>query len=426
MSAVIASLSMASSLVAQPFVSRQVATPGTTQFGNSNIAGTALSSRLGVGNLFPVYTVDVTGSGYYVINAVGSSSANGSGVVYGHSLGASGVPIGVIGTCESQTGRGMFGASNNTIGPGIGMYGASYGDNGVGVLGWSLSPSGVTYGVKGDCSSPSGYAGYFNGRGYFNGNVGIGVASPLYQLDTAGSGLYVIHAANSTTTNGSAAIFGDSTATSGVPIGVYGNCASDTGRGVFGAARNGAGSAIGVYGYSANPSVSSYGVYAGGNLGATGTKTFRIDHPLDPANAYLLHYSAEGPEPQNIYNGVIALDQQGEAWVQLPEYFEEINTKYRYQLTALDAAMPNLHVGHRIEGNKFLIAGGKAGMEVSWEVKALRNDRWVRTYGAPVELQKPASERGKYQRPELYGQPKEMGIDYRSEQPEEPAGADRK
>ena len=74
--------------------------------------------------------------------------------------------------------------------------------------------------------------------------------------------------------------------------------------------------------------------------------------------------------------------------------------------------MPDLHVGQRIHDNKFLIAGGKAGMEVSWEVKALRNDRWVRTYGAPVEIAKSASERGKYQRPELYGQPAEMGIDF--------------
>jgi hypothetical protein len=48
-------------------------------------------------------------------------------------------------------------------------------------------------------------------------------------------------------------------------------------------------------------------------------------------------------------------------------------------------------------------AGGASGAKVSWEVKAVRNDRWVRQNGAPVEPEKPAQEKGAYQRPELYG-----------------------
>jgi hypothetical protein len=53
-------------------------------------------------------------------------------------------------------------------------------------------------------------------------------------------------------------------------------------------------------------------------------------------------------------------------------------------------------------------------MEVSWEVKAIRNDRWVRTYGAPIEQDKAGGEKGKYLNPELYGQPKERGAFYRT------------
>jgi len=59
----------------------------------------------------------------------------------------------------------------------------------------------------------------------------------------------------------------------------------------------------------------------------------------------------------------------------------------------------------------FRIAGGVAGGRVSWRVEALRNDRWVQQHGAPVEVEKQDLERGRYQHPELYGQPAEKGMD---------------
>ena len=36
----------------------------------------------------------------------------------------------------------------------------------------------------------------------------------------------------------------------------------------------------------------------------------------------------------------------------------------------------------------FRIAGGKPGAKGSWEVKGVRNDRFVRTYGCAVETEK--------------------------------------
>ena len=63
----------------------------------------------------------------------------------------------------------------------------------------------------------------------------------------------------------------------------------------------------------------------------------------------------------------------------------------------------------------FRIAGGKPGAKASWEVKGVRNDLFVRTYGCAVETEKSVAERGKYQHPELYGLPKEMGVNYRPE-----------
>ena len=93
----------------------------------------------------------------------------------------------------------------------------------------------------------------------------------------------------------------------------------------------------------------------------------------------------------------------------MPVYFSEINRDPRYFLTPVGAAMPNLHIAEELNlGSSectFRIAGGVPGKKVCWEVKALRNDIYVRTYGAPVEIEKPETERGTYQQPELYGEP---------------------
>jgi hypothetical protein len=63
---------------------------------------------------------------------------------------------------------------------------------------------------------------------------------------------------------------------------------------------------------------------------------------------------------------VAVLDDQGRASVELPRYFEALNTSFRYQLTAVGAAMRDLHVAAEIYGNVFEIAGGVPGGKVSW------------------------------------------------------------
>lgn len=135
----------------------------------------------------------------------------------------------------------------------------------------------------------------------------------------------------------------------------------------------------------------------------TAAKAFCIDHPLDPANKYLHHHCTEGADPLNVYSGTVIADGIGEARVQLPDYFESINRDPRYQLTAIGAPAPNLHVAQEILDNAFVIAGAAPGMKVSWRIEAVRNDRWVQTHGIRVEVDKPAHLRGKYQHPELYG-----------------------
>ena len=46
----------------------------------------------------------------------------------------------------------------------------------------------------------------------------------------------------------------------------------------------------------------------------------------------------------NLYRGTVVLDAAGEGWAALPSYFQSINRDFTYQLTAVGAPMPNLHV----------------------------------------------------------------------------------
>jgi hypothetical protein len=140
--------------------------------------------------------------------------------------------------------------------------------------------------------------------------------------------------------------------------------------------------------------------------------TFKIDHPLDPAHKYLSHSVVESPEYLNLYNGTALLDQSGEAVVQLPEWFEALNKDFRYQLTAIGAPGPNLYIAEKVAHNRFKIAGGQAGMEVSWQVTGVRQDAYVKANPLKVEEEKPAAERGYYLHPEVHGQPEEKGIEW--------------
>lgn len=197
-------------------------------------------------------------------------------------------------------------------------------------------------------------------------------------------------------------------------VGVYSGGGAVDAVGVYGQAITDSGFGYGVYGEG-----NRYGVFAQGELGASGTKTFMIDHPLDPENKYLRHFSVESPEILNMYRGNVVLDAADAATVVLPDYFEAINTEFTYQLTAIGAPARDLHVQYEIEGNTFAIAGGIAGMKVSWVVYAQRNDPYVRqTEGArEVELDKRPEERGKYLMPRLYGAPDSMGVMYRPTEP---------
>ena len=154
--------------------------------------------------------------------------------------------------------------------------------------------------------------------------------------------------------------------------------------------------------------------YFDGPVTVTGLLTkavggFKIDHPLAPANKYLNHSFVESPEMKNVYDGVVVLDASGEAWVQLPEWFETLNRDFRYQLTCIGEFAP-VYIRQKIAGNRFKIAGGSVGMEVSWQVTGIRQDVWANAHRLTVEENKASEEQGKYLHPKEYNQPNSMGI----------------
>lgn len=114
---------------------------------------------------------------------------------------------------------------------------------------------------------------------------------------------------------------------------------------------------------------------ASGGPDPSAPKAFIIEHPLDPKNMVLRHYCLEGPVVQNVYNGTIILDYQGNGLVELPPYFDLLNADPQYTLTPVGAPMPKLHVSKEIKENRFWIGGGAPRGKVCWEVKARRNDR---------------------------------------------------
>jgi hypothetical protein len=130
---------------------------------------------------------------------------------------------------------------------------------------------------------------------------------------------------------------------------------------------------------------------------------FKIDHPLDPAGKFLAHSFVESSDMKNFYDGIVVADRTGEAVVDLPKWFSAVNGEFRYQLTPIGGSAPGLHVKQEIEGNRFVIAGAKAGMKICWQVTGTRRDAWAMANRIVVEEDKKAIERDYYLHPDLHG-----------------------
>jgi trimeric autotransporter adhesin len=326
----------------------------------ASTSGTAIVANGGTNNASGI-GISATGGLYGVYSSTASDS------ILGTSSSATGV-VGISACCG-----GVYGQASTSLGTGVGGVNLDTGGTGV----WADAPTG--YGVYATSGEP---AGYFAGT--VEDGEGFGPGDGMEATGGNSENFY----------GGNGGVFG----------GGDGNSSYGGGDAV---------EAVGGY-----PETSD--TYAGffvGNVLISGTLTngasnLKIDHPLDPANKYLYHSFVESPDMMDVYNGNAVLDGDGKATIQMPDWFETLNRDFRYQLTAIGAPGPNLYIAEEISSNHFQIAGGTPGGKVSWQVTGVRQDAWANAHRIPVEQDKPARERGFYLHPELYGAPREKGIEW--------------
>jgi len=328
----------------------------------------------------------VHASTYGTGNALyGYAGSTGDGV-FGYS--ASGTAIRGITNGTTTTFGGVF-TQNTTNGTAIIADGGAVGG---------------TYLTNGQGIAANGYHGTFSYGKNAAGTGVIGVGNNQANIITFPSGGGGSFTGNS---NGVAGYSYTSSSTSYAVYGQYSGGVAD-GRGVYGYSYPAANWGYGVYGYGG-----WYSVYANGDMGASGVKTFLIDHPADPENKMLRHYSIESNEVLNVYRGNVVLDANGEAEITLPDYFHLINTNFSYNLTPIGGPA-NLYVLTEInEEGRFKVAGGQPNQKISWYVYAERNDPYLQQNPdkKQVVVEKEGDRKGKYFMPELYGQPDSKGYD---------------
>ncbi len=392
--------------------------------GNPNAAGVrgTASANDGVG---------VLGRGYYGVRGESTSWAG----VWGESTNASGV----VGLSAGQFSGGVYG--ENT-GIGYGVYGVS--DGSIGVLGVSTTNIGVygqtaassltpgeAVGVRGVSTGASGEGVFGEGAtGVYGDGVVWGVSGIGNFVGVRGEGPYGVDGTSFSTASGVTGVYGEVSSVNAGPssagvrgtnagtgasgIGVWGE-QDGTGYGVYGDVPPGG---FGVVGTNGGSNSSGYAGWFNGRVAVLGTLSkgggsFRIDHPLDPANKYLSHSFVESPDMMNIYNGNVTTDAAGFATVILPDWFEALNRDFRYQLTVI-GQFAQAMVAEEIKENQFRIQTDQPGVKVSWQVTGIRHDPFAEAYRIPVEEDKTGGERGRYLYPDVYGKTVQESIWYAS------------
>lgn len=365
----------------------------------------------------------------YVANT--STSAGSTGA-----FGRSDSGTGVSGQTKSRIG--VRAAATGTTGSNYGLYATTA--SGVGLAGFfrntGTTPD-LTYGTalrvwgagaKGTEISSRDHAA---GAGEFIGYVGVTGASSLADggagvLALAGAGDYGIYAL-SASPDGQAGFFQNpgGTAVRALSSGATVSDFDDYGYTAGGqfAGRTGvvaASSSSGGFGVVAVQGKGNYALVAIGDVRVNGdllvngalykgSGSFRIDHPLDPANKYLSHSFVESPDMMNVYNGNVVTDAMGKAVVELPKYFNALNRDPRYQLTVIGSPA-TAYVLEEVHDNTFSIKTSEPDVKVSWQVTGIRQDAFARVHPIIVEEEKAVADRGHYLHPKELGMSESLAI----------------
>ena len=255
---------------------------GTTKLGNSVIVESG--GNVGIGTKKPSAK----------FNAVTTNKT--AAAITGNANATSGSAAGVVGTTASGTNyaAAISGLASAATGFTRGVQGLSSSPNGTGVLGSATSTSaGGSIGVEGSTS---------------NGGTGVvGVASATTGLNFGVQGI--------TPSSGGVGVQGSSPY---IAVAGFNQVCSPTCNLVAGTAGQfvtGSGGIV-LEGLAGSGYAGVFSVDSNGNLSITGklskgSGSFKIDHPLDPANKYLEHSFVESPDMMNIYNGIAMLDSRG-------------------------------------------------------------------------------------------------------------------
>jgi hypothetical protein len=407
-----------------------------TALASSPVYENKTSLNLGIGTTAPAAALEVVNNKEAPLLA--QTSGKNLAAIQGTNLGATGSGTGVYGASSTPTGSGVYGASSATAGSGV--YGTASGTDAVGVWGVSSATSGSGNGVYGVAASPGSYAAGVWGTSSTGGGNGVvgrcngsdgctGVWG--YSSNTSGYNWGVIGQSatgpgvqGTTSASGGDALVGKNKATTGNSNGLYVDTASIDGVGAY--IDNAAGGYI-LVGTVDNNGVHKFDVDGegdgnfAGNLDVHGSLSkaggsFKIDDPIDPANKLLYHSFVESPDMMNVYNGNIVTDREGLATVVLPDYFGALNRDFRYQLTVMGQFAQAI-IEQEIAGNQFVIRTSKPNVKVSWQVTGIRQDPWANAHRIPNEEKKPASDRGYYLHPELYGAGQDKSINARKTTP---------
>jgi hypothetical protein len=403
---------------------QQNGTPGkiakftdTKYLADSNISEDG-NGKVGIGTTIPTSMLTVNGfvemmsaqSGLKFADGTMQTTAGLTTVARDNTLKGNGTPASPLGlpiplklNTYVQFGSVIEVSNGNVASHGITSTGGA--DGGIGLRGYGTSaglPGNGVLGVGGDSATLGGGFGVGGGGGHGDsgsGGVGVSGGGGWSRTGSPGAGVSA----------GGGSIFYDGVGNGGPGMRTTGG----TGRG---AGKSGGTGIEAFPGYGENGAGYGYAAQFHGDVQVTGLLSkaggsFKIDHPLDPENKYLSHSFVESPDMMNIYNGNITTNENGEAVVTLPDYFEALNRDFRYQLTVVGQFAQAI-VAEEVKGNRFQIRTSAPGVKVSWQVTGVRQDAWANQNRIKIEENKSEKERGHYLHPEAFGKDEERGVEW--------------